>query len=272
MEHGLLMLEGGGIYRLGDDWYPVQAGDVIWMAPYCPQWFGALGKPPAKYLIYKDWNRPPAMTAADRRRRASRRSSRRSPASPTRRARRDARALHRRRPSGARLRRRSAARDAGLAVREDAVGNIFARWDGRGPGAAAGGHRLAHRRHPRRRRATTAPSACSAGSRRSARCRRAGFAPAPLDRADHVHRRGADPLRHRLPRQPAAERGARRDGAAPALRDAGGRHARHGPRRGRRLGPRLAASACARRTTRRSSSCTSSRARCSSATACRSAS
>ena len=59
MEHGLLMLEGGGIYRLGDCWYPVAAGDFIWMAPYCPQWFGALGKVPAKYLIYKDWNRTP---------------------------------------------------------------------------------------------------------------------------------------------------------------------------------------------------------------------
>jgi (S)-ureidoglycine aminohydrolase len=44
MEHGLLMLEGGGSYRLGDNWYPVQAGDFIWMGPYCPQWFGALGK------------------------------------------------------------------------------------------------------------------------------------------------------------------------------------------------------------------------------------
>jgi (S)-ureidoglycine aminohydrolase len=59
MEHGLLMLEGGGIYRLGDAWYPVEAGDFIWMAPYCPQWFGALGKRPAKYLIYKDWRRHP---------------------------------------------------------------------------------------------------------------------------------------------------------------------------------------------------------------------
>jgi (S)-ureidoglycine aminohydrolase len=57
MEHGLLMLEGGGIYRLGEHWYPVTAGDFIWMAPFCPQWFGALGKQPAKYLIYKDWNR-----------------------------------------------------------------------------------------------------------------------------------------------------------------------------------------------------------------------
>jgi (S)-ureidoglycine aminohydrolase len=59
MEHGLLMLEGGGIYRLSDLWYPVEAGDFIWMAPYCPQWFGALGKKPAKYLIYKDWRRHP---------------------------------------------------------------------------------------------------------------------------------------------------------------------------------------------------------------------
>lgn len=59
MEHGLLMLEGGGIYRLGDCWYPTQAGDFIWMAPFCPQWFCALGKQPAKYLIYKDFNRHP---------------------------------------------------------------------------------------------------------------------------------------------------------------------------------------------------------------------
>jgi (S)-ureidoglycine aminohydrolase len=57
MEHGLFMLAGGGIYRLGDHWYPVTKGDFIWMAPYCPQWFGALGKTSAKYLIYKDLNR-----------------------------------------------------------------------------------------------------------------------------------------------------------------------------------------------------------------------
>ena len=61
MEHGLLMLEGGGVYRLGEHWCPTQAGDFIWMAPYCPQWFGALGKQPAKYLIYKDFNRHPLL-------------------------------------------------------------------------------------------------------------------------------------------------------------------------------------------------------------------
>jgi (S)-ureidoglycine aminohydrolase len=59
MEHGLLMLQGGGIYRLDDSWYPVSTGDFIWMGSFCPQWFGALGKRPAKYLIYKDWNRHP---------------------------------------------------------------------------------------------------------------------------------------------------------------------------------------------------------------------
>jgi (S)-ureidoglycine aminohydrolase len=59
MEHGLLMLEGQGIYRLGDNWYPVRAGDVIWMAPFCPQWFVAMGKDPASYLYYKDVNRDP---------------------------------------------------------------------------------------------------------------------------------------------------------------------------------------------------------------------
>jgi (S)-ureidoglycine aminohydrolase len=65
MEHGLLMLEGGGIYLLGSQWYPVNAGDFIWMAAYCPQWFGALGKQAAKYLIYKDWGRDPGSGIRD---------------------------------------------------------------------------------------------------------------------------------------------------------------------------------------------------------------
>ena len=63
MEHGLLMLSGQGVYRLGDSWYPVRAGDAIWMAPYCPQWFAAIGKEPARYLYYKDVNRDPLGTA-----------------------------------------------------------------------------------------------------------------------------------------------------------------------------------------------------------------
>ncbi len=60
MEHGLIMLAGRGVYRLEDSWYPVAAGDAIWMAPYCPQWFVAMGKEPAAYLYYKDVNRSPA--------------------------------------------------------------------------------------------------------------------------------------------------------------------------------------------------------------------
>lgn len=57
MEHGLVMLAGEGVYRLEDNWYPVRAGDTIWMAPYCAQWFVAMGKAPATYLYYKDVNR-----------------------------------------------------------------------------------------------------------------------------------------------------------------------------------------------------------------------
>jgi (S)-ureidoglycine aminohydrolase len=57
MEHGLLMLAGQGVYRLEESWYPVAAGDAIWMAPYCPQWFVAMGKKPASYLYYKNVNR-----------------------------------------------------------------------------------------------------------------------------------------------------------------------------------------------------------------------
>ncbi|EBA08597.1 (S)-ureidoglycine aminohydrolase [Sagittula stellata] len=59
MEHGLLMLDGGGVYRLDDRWYPVGAGDAIWMGPHVPQWFGALGRTPSRYLIYKNYNRSP---------------------------------------------------------------------------------------------------------------------------------------------------------------------------------------------------------------------
>ena len=44
-QHGMLMLEGRGIYRLGQGdgrWYHLRAGDAVYMAPYCPQWYAAL--------------------------------------------------------------------------------------------------------------------------------------------------------------------------------------------------------------------------------------
>lgn len=53
-QHGLLLLAGKGIYRLGESWMPVSAGDAIWMAPYVPQWFGALGTEESRYIIFKD--------------------------------------------------------------------------------------------------------------------------------------------------------------------------------------------------------------------------
>ena len=59
MERGLMILRGQGIYRLESDWHPVQAGDVIWMAPFCPQWFVAVGKAPASYICCQDVNRDP---------------------------------------------------------------------------------------------------------------------------------------------------------------------------------------------------------------------
>ena len=57
MEHGLYMLEGQGLYYLGDKWSEVQAGDFIWMGPYCPQSFYATNSLPARYIYYKDVNR-----------------------------------------------------------------------------------------------------------------------------------------------------------------------------------------------------------------------
>lgn len=60
MEHGLLMLAGQGVYRFAEDWHPVQEGDAVWMAPFCPQWFVAMGKTPARYIYYKNVNRAAA--------------------------------------------------------------------------------------------------------------------------------------------------------------------------------------------------------------------
>lgn len=59
MEHGLYVLQGQGVYRLSESWYPVQQDDAVWMAPYCLQWFVASGKMSTKYIYYKDMNRPP---------------------------------------------------------------------------------------------------------------------------------------------------------------------------------------------------------------------
>ncbi|SEW36642.1 (S)-ureidoglycine aminohydrolase [Chitinophaga sp. YR573] len=59
MEHGLIYLQGQGVYMLDHQWYPIRKGDSIWMAPYCQQWFTAMGKEPAVYIYYKNVNRFP---------------------------------------------------------------------------------------------------------------------------------------------------------------------------------------------------------------------
>lgn len=56
-EHGLVMLEGQGMYLLGQDWHEVWQGDFIWMGPYCPQLFYPTGWTQSAYLLYKDVNR-----------------------------------------------------------------------------------------------------------------------------------------------------------------------------------------------------------------------
>jgi (S)-ureidoglycine aminohydrolase len=57
MEHGLLFLQGKGVYYLDGEWMEVEKNDFIWMGPYCPQSFYATGPEPAKYIYYKDVNR-----------------------------------------------------------------------------------------------------------------------------------------------------------------------------------------------------------------------
>lgn len=59
MERGFMLLRGQGLVRLGPDWHPVLAGDIIWTAPYCPQWFVAIGNAPASYICCEDANRDP---------------------------------------------------------------------------------------------------------------------------------------------------------------------------------------------------------------------
>jgi len=61
MEHGLLYLQGQAIYMLDQQYYPVQKGDSIWMAPYCQQWATTMGKEPSVYIYYKNVNRFPTV-------------------------------------------------------------------------------------------------------------------------------------------------------------------------------------------------------------------
>ncbi|OWU85743.1 hypothetical protein ATO6_02170 [Oceanicola sp. 22II-s10i] len=61
MEHGLLVLQGMGVYRLNTDWVEVEAGDFMWLRAFCPQGCHASGSEPFRYLLYKDVNRHPKL-------------------------------------------------------------------------------------------------------------------------------------------------------------------------------------------------------------------
>jgi len=50
-EHGLLMLEGQGVYRLAGLVVSRREGDAVWMAPYCPQWSSRWARPGALPLL-----------------------------------------------------------------------------------------------------------------------------------------------------------------------------------------------------------------------------
>lgn len=58
-DHGFLFLQGQGILRLEESWYPVKEGDVAWTGAHCPQWFVATGKTPAQFLFFREANRFP---------------------------------------------------------------------------------------------------------------------------------------------------------------------------------------------------------------------
>ena len=51
--HGVWLLAGRGLARLGSDWFPVAAGDALWIDAFCPHWFCALGPTPMRYLLLK---------------------------------------------------------------------------------------------------------------------------------------------------------------------------------------------------------------------------
>jgi (S)-ureidoglycine aminohydrolase len=61
MEHGLYMLQGKGVYFLGDSWMEVEATDFIWMGPFCPQSYYATGPLASRYIYYKNVNREIAL-------------------------------------------------------------------------------------------------------------------------------------------------------------------------------------------------------------------
>lgn len=56
-EHGAYVLEGEGLYLLGEEWLQVQQEDFIFFGPYTPQAVYATGRGRLTYIYSKDCNR-----------------------------------------------------------------------------------------------------------------------------------------------------------------------------------------------------------------------
>ena len=264
MEHGLLMLEGGGIYRLGDALVSGAGGRLHLDGAVLPAVVRRARQAPAKYLIYKDWNRHPASHAAMTidSRLTDRLVANSTLAQYLRRAaaRRHAHRLLASRTCVARAYVKGLCADAGLAIREDAVGNTFARWAGTEPDLPPSAPARTSTPFPMPD-ATTARSACSAGWKPSARCSAAGFTAAPLDRTDHLHRRRAHALRPRMSGQPPDGRHRSTRRRLRALQDSEGQPL-DDVRRAAGFSGLARVRRCPPATMPRSWNCTSSRARC----------
>ena len=60
-EHGMYFLQGKGMYRLDNEWIPLQKGDYCFMDSYCPQCCYAVGTEDYIYVYSKDCNRDVAL-------------------------------------------------------------------------------------------------------------------------------------------------------------------------------------------------------------------
>lgn len=56
-QHGMLFLQGRGMYLLDDTWMPLEKGDYVFMQSYCPQACYAVGREDYVYIYSKDCNR-----------------------------------------------------------------------------------------------------------------------------------------------------------------------------------------------------------------------
>ena len=154
MEHGLLMLEGGGIYRLGELLVSGAGRRFYLDGALLPAVVWRSGQDPGKVSDLQRLESPPASRTvnmqttqlhidrdrllADLETLAS--FSDDTPPGISRLVFADA-------DQKSRAWLKAQCRDAGLTVREDAVGNMFARWAGARPELRSHRHRLPYRRH-----------------------------------------------------------------------------------------------------------------------------